>query len=182
MKIVTVGRGNVGGGLAALWRAAGHDVTELGRGGGDVSGAHAVLLAVPAGAIADAIASLRGVNGIPVIDATNNISGDPPDGYRSLAEYVRSLTDGPVAKTFNLNFARLFDRVASATRRPSQIYAADEGAVEVTERLIRDAGYDPVSAGNLDAAAAIEQAIGLVFAIAGERGPFFHRIAGPDDL
>jgi len=31
MKIVTIGRGNVGGGLAALWRKAGHEVTELGR-------------------------------------------------------------------------------------------------------------------------------------------------------
>jgi 8-hydroxy-5-deazaflavin:NADPH oxidoreductase len=182
VKIVTVGRGNVGGGLAALWRAAGHEVTELGRGGGDVSGADAVLLAVPAGAIADAIASLRGVKGIPVIDATNNIGGDPPEGYRSLAEYVRSLTEGPVGKAFNLNFARLLDRVAGAARRPSAIYAADEGAVDVTERLIRDAGYEPVSAGDLDAAATIEQAIGVVFAIAGERGPFFYRITAPDEL
>ena len=31
MKIVTIGRGHVGGGLAALWRKAGHEVTELGR-------------------------------------------------------------------------------------------------------------------------------------------------------
>ena len=34
MKIVTIGRGNVGGGLAALWRKAGHEVTVLGRDGG----------------------------------------------------------------------------------------------------------------------------------------------------
>ena len=36
MKIVVVGRGNVGGGLARLWSRAGHDVTALGQDGGDV--------------------------------------------------------------------------------------------------------------------------------------------------
>ena len=51
MKIAVVGRGNVGGGLANKWRAAGHDVTEIGRDGGDVSDAEAVLLAVPGGAM-----------------------------------------------------------------------------------------------------------------------------------
>ncbi|MBV8597375.1 MAG: dinucleotide-binding protein, partial [Actinobacteria bacterium] len=35
MRVVTLGRGNVGGGLAELWRSAGHDVVELGREGGD---------------------------------------------------------------------------------------------------------------------------------------------------
>ena len=38
MKIATIGRGNVGGGLAKRWRNAGHEVTELGSDGGDVSG------------------------------------------------------------------------------------------------------------------------------------------------
>jgi len=36
-------------GLARRWRAAGHNVTEIGRDGGDVSGAEVVLLAVPSG-------------------------------------------------------------------------------------------------------------------------------------
>ena len=31
MKITVIGRGNVGGGLASLWREAGHEVQELGR-------------------------------------------------------------------------------------------------------------------------------------------------------
>ena len=47
MKIVTIGRGNVGGGLAALWRKAGHEVTALGHDGGDASDADVVLVAVP---------------------------------------------------------------------------------------------------------------------------------------
>src|SRR3954453_13775803 len=52
MRIAAVGRGNVGGGLARRWRAAGHDVTEIGRDGGDVSDAEVVVVAVPAGRVA----------------------------------------------------------------------------------------------------------------------------------
>jgi 8-hydroxy-5-deazaflavin:NADPH oxidoreductase len=39
MKIAVIGRGNVGGGLADLWEGAGHEVTRIGREGGDISGA-----------------------------------------------------------------------------------------------------------------------------------------------
>ena len=31
MKITTIGRGNIGGGLARLWEQAGHEVTRLKR-------------------------------------------------------------------------------------------------------------------------------------------------------
>jgi hypothetical protein len=49
--------------------------------------------------------------------------------------------------------------------------------------LILDAGYDPVYVGGLDQARALEDHLGLVFAInqAG-LGPFFYRIAKPGDL
>ncbi len=33
MKIVTIGRGQIGSGLAQLWRESGHDATSLGRDG-----------------------------------------------------------------------------------------------------------------------------------------------------
>ena len=39
MRIAVIGKGNVGGGLADLWERAGHELTRVGRGGGDVSGA-----------------------------------------------------------------------------------------------------------------------------------------------
>src|SRR5438128_12371343 len=55
MNITVIGRGNVGGSLARRWEKAGHEVTELGREGGDASGADAVLVAVPSNAIADAL-------------------------------------------------------------------------------------------------------------------------------
>ena len=42
MKVAVIGRGNVGGGLADRWERAGHEVTRIGRDGGDVSNADAV--------------------------------------------------------------------------------------------------------------------------------------------
>ena len=63
MRIAVVGRGNVGGGLADLWERAGHQVTRIGRDGGDVSTAEVVLVAVPGGAIAAALDRLQGLAG-----------------------------------------------------------------------------------------------------------------------
>ncbi len=181
MKVAVVGRGNVGGGLARLWRDAGHDVTEIGRDGGDAAGAEAILLAVPSGAIADALGSTSGIGDTPVIDATNLVGGERPEGLASLAEYVKSLTGGPVAKAFNTNFAALYDRVGETRAEPSMVYAADDEAREVTEQLIRDAGYEPVSAGGLESARAVEDFVRVLFAVT-QAGPgrVLYRMAPPD--
>ena len=161
---------------------AGHDVVEMGRQGGDASGSDAALLAVPQAAIANALDSVSGLDGVPVIDAINVVRGGRPEGFESLAEYVKSLTRGPVAKAFNANFARLYDRIGEARATPSMVYAADDEAREVTERLIRDAGFEPVSAGGLENARAVEDFLGIIFAVRGQSGPFFYRIAKPEDL
>jgi predicted dinucleotide-binding enzyme len=182
MKITTIGRGNIGGGLGELWGRAGHEVAELGREGGDCSGSEAVLLAVPQAAIPDALAGVSGLEGIPVIDAANVVRGPRPEGFNTIAEYVKSLTGGPVAKAFNANFARLYDRIGEARATPSMVYAADDAAREVTETLIRDAGFEPASAGGLENAAAVEDFLGVIFAVAQESGPFFYRFAPPDKL
>ena len=155
MNITVIGRGNVGGGLAARWRNAGHEVQELGREGGDASSADAVLVAVPSGAIADALGKVSGVQGKAVVDATNAFGGRNED-FPSLAHEVKSVTGGPVAKAFNLNFARLYDKIDEQPSPPGMLYAADDDAREVTEQLIRDAGYDPVYGGNLDNARVLE--------------------------
>jgi len=141
MKVVTIGRGNVGGGLAALWRKAGHEVTELGRGGGDASGADVVVVAVPGHAISAALSQVTGLAGKIAIDATNAIPSRN-EAFGSLAEEVKSFTGGPVAKSFNLNIAALYDQVDAQRVRPSSFYAADDGARAITEQLIADAGYD----------------------------------------
>jgi len=176
MKIVTVGRGNVGGGLAELWRRAGHDVTELGREGGDASDADAVLIAVPAGQVDDALANVAGLGAAPIIDATNVIRDPRPEGFDSMAEYIRSKTGAPVAKSFSANFASIYDKLGEASERPSNVFAADDGARAATEQLIADAGYEPVYAGDLSNARAVEDFLGVIFAISKQRGPFFYRI------
>src|ERR1700745_1688445 len=104
MRIVTIGRGNIGGGLARLWRAAGHEVTELGRDGGDASDADVLVVAVPSDSIEDAPGTATGVQGKTTIDATNAFSGRN-EQFESLAAEVKSITGGPVAKSFNINFA-----------------------------------------------------------------------------
>jgi 8-hydroxy-5-deazaflavin:NADPH oxidoreductase len=81
MRISVIGRGNVGGGLADLWERAGHQVTRLGREGGDVSGAEALLLAVPGDSVANALEKLRGIDGKTVVDATNLYGVHPPEGF-----------------------------------------------------------------------------------------------------
>jgi predicted dinucleotide-binding enzyme len=112
----------------------------------------------------------------------NVVRGGRPAGFESLSEYVKSLTGGPVAKAFNANFANLYDRLGEAKSRPSMVYAADDDAREVTKLLIQDAGYDPVSAGGLENARAVEDFLGVIFAVAGQSGPFFYRIAKPEEL
>jgi predicted dinucleotide-binding enzyme len=80
MKVAVVGRGNVGGGLADLWETGGHEVTRIGREGGDVSDAEAVVVAVPGGAIAEALENVQGIEGKTVIDVTNLVGVEPPAG------------------------------------------------------------------------------------------------------
>jgi len=183
MKIAVIGRGNVGGGLADLWERADHEVSRIGREGGDVSDAEVVLVAVPGGAIADALDNVGGLEGKMVIDATNLVGVDPPEGFSSNAEYVKSKTSGPTAKSFNANFASLYERIGEAGSRPSSLWSGEEEARQVVEQLTRDAGYEPVYAGPLENAAAQENFIKLIFGISqGGLGPFLYRMASPDKL
>jgi len=182
MKVAVVGKGNVGGGLADRWESAGHEVTRIGKDGGDVSDAEAVLIAVPGGSLAEVFETVSGWDGKTVIDATNLIGAEPPDGFSSNAEFVKSKTNGPTAKSFNLNFARLYDQIDAQKSRPSNIWSGDEEARGVVEQLIRDAGYDPMYAGGMEKTAVQEQGIGLIFAISQASGPYFYRMAAPDEL
>lgn len=185
MKIATLGKGKIGGGLADLWGRAGHEVTRLGHEGGDVSAADVVLIAVPGGKVAEALAGVTGIEGKTTIDATN-LFGDvkAPAGFDSNAEFVKSVTGGPTAKSFNINFAALFDRIGEAGSTPSNLWCGDEEARGVVEQLIRDAGYDPVCAGPLQNAALQEAFLPLMFAISkeGGNGQFFYRMAPPEQL
>ena len=180
MKITVIGRGNIGGGLAKLWGAAGHEVTAVGRDGGDASGADVVVIAVPGQSIADALSRVSGLGGKTAIDATN-IYVPRATQFASLAEEVKSITQGADAKSFNLNFASLFDEIAHQRVRPTSFFAADDEARDVTERLISDAGYDPAFVGGLDKARALEE-LGWLPASAKGGTPVFYRFAEAGEL
>ncbi len=162
MNITTIGKGNIGGGLASLWEKAGHTVTTLGRDGGDASGADVVLVAVPSGSISEALGKVSGLEGKIAIDATNAFAGRNEE-FESFAHEVKSHTNGPVAKAFNANFATLYPKIGDAKSKPGCLYAADDDVREVTEQLIRDAGYEPVSVGGIENARALEDFVPGLF-------------------
>src|SRR5664280_189279 len=134
MKITVIGKGHVGGGLARRWRQAGHTVRELGREGGDASDADVVLVAVPSGSIGEALGKVQGLAGKVAIDATNAFGGRN-DAYPSLAHEVKAIVGGPVAKSFNVNFAALYEQIDQQRVKPSNLFAAEDGARAVTEQL-----------------------------------------------
>lgn len=178
MNVTSIGRGNIGGGLARIWEQAGHRVTTLGREGGDASDADVVLVAVPSGSISEALAKVTGLEGKIAIEAANAF-GSRDERYESFAHEVKAHTKGPVAKAFNANYGVLFDQIGEQRVRPSCLYAADDEAREVTEELIRDAGYEPVSMGGLESARALED---FVPSVLGKVGRVFYRFAPPGEL
>jgi 8-hydroxy-5-deazaflavin:NADPH oxidoreductase len=178
VNITTIGRGNIGGGLGRRWADAGHKVTLLGREGGDALDADVILVAVPSGSISDALAKVTGLQGKIAVDATNAFGGRD-DRYESLAHEVKAHTKGPVAKAFNATVARLFDRIDDERVPPGCLYAADDEARDFTQKLIRDAGYEPESVGGLDSARALEDFVPGVFI---KLTPSFYRFARPGEL
>src|SRR6266540_393528 len=118
MKITTIGRGTIAGGLARLWERAGHTVTTLGREGGDASDADVVFVAVPSGSISDALGNVTGLDGKIAIDAANAFGGRN-EQYPSFAHEVKAHTNAPVAKAFNANVGTFLrsDRPAACTAK-----------------------------------------------------------------
>lgn len=184
MKITTIGRGNIGGTLGRLWSSAGHEVTQLGRDGGDASNADVVLLAVPSAVVPDALAAVTGLDGKVIFDATNRIGDQtPPAGYDSVAEYVKATTGGPVAKVFHLNFGAILDQAAGSATRPSNLWVGDEGARDAVEQLSRDIGMEAVYGGPLERAATAEAFTEILITILqGAGAPVFYRFATPQDF
>jgi len=181
VKVTIIGRGNVGGALERVLSANGHEVDALGSDGGDASAADAVILAVPGGAVEDALRNVRGVEGKVLIDATNPLQGRP-EGVESLAALAKSIAGGPTAKAFNTNFADLFEHAANETQRPTMPICGDDEAVGVAEQLSRDCGYEPVVVGGLEHAAGLEDYVsGILIPLVMTRGPLFYRFDWPGE-
>jgi predicted dinucleotide-binding enzyme len=185
MRITTIGRGSIGGTLARLWTAAGHEVTTLGREGGDAADADVVLLAVRHADIPAALSGVTGLAGKLVIEASNRLEGEAAhDGHASNAEYVKAVLGGPTAKAFNLNFGKLLERAAQAPNRPDNIWVGDEAARAAVEELTRDAGMQPRHGGPLDRAGVQEAFAALYLAIVkdADAGLLYYRFAPPEAI
>src|SRR6266511_4112108 len=99
------------------------------------------------------------------------------------SRHDKSIIGGPTAKAFNTNFAALYDQVDAESVRPGTLFASDPEARDITEQLIRDAGFDPIYLGDLAQARLLESLIGLTMGVAkGGLGPFFYRFSRPGEL
>jgi hypothetical protein len=114
VKITTIGKGNIGGGLARRWERAGHDVTTLGSEGGDALDADVVVVAVPSGALSDALGKVSGLDGKTTIDTVNAFAGRN-EQYASFAHEVKAHTNGRSRRRSTRTLPRSTTR--STTRR-----------------------------------------------------------------
>ena len=173
MRIAVIGAGSVGRGLAAATTALGHDVVIGVRDPDDPrhaalanratprdasEGADLVALAVPAAAVADAVAGLTLTPPTVVVDATNAVGGPPPDGFDSMGAFTGSLVpDGvPVVKAFNTIGA---EHLATGQVDGAPAFlpiAGDPAGVEVVLPLARAMGFDAVALGGPEAIALVE--------------------------
>jgi 8-hydroxy-5-deazaflavin:NADPH oxidoreductase len=201
LKIGVIGAGRVGGGLAAMWVRAGHEVivsgsrdagaleavaAGIGARAASISEAGAssevIVLAVPAGVAKQALAEAGDLSGKILVDCTNDVSR--ASGDDTLAEELAGIATGTsVVKAFNTAFASLYDDIAAAPGRPDLLFCGDDGrAKEVVAALIRDAGFEPIDAGELEAAAELEDFARAIIRLCYQRGmgPFVYRLGHPD--
>ncbi|WP_281406615.1 NADPH-dependent F420 reductase [Rhizobium sp. P44RR-XXIV] len=182
MKIAVIGTGNMGAGLARLLAGTGSGVVighrdpakaaafaaELGanvEAGGIAAAvklADIVILALPYGAVADALREAGKLKGKILVDISNPITAD----FRGLvvghstsaAEEIQALApDAIVVKAFNTIFATLLP-VEARKGKVLQVFVAgdDEKAKEAISSLVQSIGFEPVDAGPLTNARFIE--------------------------
>jgi len=165
-KVGIIGDGNVGGALRRGLDRAGYEVRAVGKDPREVqeTGAWAdvLILAVPYGAIDDAIRELGdGIAGKMLVDVTNAVtddmklaSGCTASGAEALQEKVRA---AKVVKAFNTQFASHMESgVVDGEQLTTFVAGDDAGAKEQVVRMARDIGFDVVDAGPLRNARLLE--------------------------
>jgi predicted dinucleotide-binding enzyme len=182
MRLAIVGAGRIGGNAAGLWSRAGHDImicfsrhpdqlaaraAELGDHVGAASPAHAVatadvvMLAMPWGAIDQALAETGSLAGKVVVDATNQFGAGPvPADGQTVAAFNSARMPGA-------RYVRGFNTLTSGFQAEASNRAVEERAVlflcgdyaaakDVVAKLIEDAGFAPVDLGSSAHAAVME--------------------------
>jgi predicted dinucleotide-binding enzyme len=159
MRIAVIGTGNIGSTLGMAFARAGHDVTLGSRHPGErtqegppvvdiptaLADPDVVLLAIPAGSVADFLAEYAaGIDGTLLIDATNDIGGSVAN---AAAAITQAAPNARYVRAFNTlgweNFAEpTFDGVAA-----DLFFSAPEADRATVEGLISDVGLRPAYLG-----------------------------------
>jgi hypothetical protein len=174
MKIGVVGSGKLGGTVGGLFAKAGHQVLFSSRHPDELKGlveglganaragtvaeavafGEAILLAVPYAALPQVGRdNAAGLKGKVVMDACNPIPGRDGDIVQEAVANgvgetsVKYLPGARLVRAFNSFGARSFASEAHRAGEPIGVPIAsdDPGAIKVAEKLVRDAGFEPVA-------------------------------------
>lgn len=176
-SIAILGAGNVGGALARVWSAAGHEVTfglpapqseksraAVSKLGGKVraasnseaaAAAQVIALCVPWPAAQEAIRQCGNLGGKIIVDCTNPLKADLQGltigTSTSAAEQVAGWASGAkVVKAFNTIGAADFGNAQFGAQRADGFCCGDDAVSKSAVReLIDAAGLDPVDVGPL---------------------------------
>jgi hypothetical protein len=165
-RIGIIGNGHVGSALERGLERAGYDVSAVGNDAEAVrkaaAAASVVILAVPFGAIDDALRALGGaIDGKILVDVTNALT---PDYQLALGfstsgaeELQKKAPEAHVAKAFNTVFAANMDTGQVKGERLSAFVASDDHDAKATVlEMARAIGFDAVDAGPLRNARLLE--------------------------
>ncbi len=183
MRIAVIGTGRVGGALGTGWARAGHDVTFgsrepksadgtelLARSDGkariasvpdSVKAADVVVLAIPWDGAKDTLLPIASsLAGKVLVDCTNPVKAWPSVDHSlgSACEQVAAMVTGArVVKAFNTTGFENMEKPMYAEGPVTMFYAGnDPGAKRTVHTLAKDLGFDPVDAGGLAQAYALE--------------------------
>lgn len=194
MKIGIIGAGKMGGNLARIWAAKGHNVLLASKNKEEAEqfvrliGENAsvgtiqeiteksdvILLAVPYSAIQDVFSKAITWENTIIIECINPVTSDLQQleiGFdTSAAEEVAKLFKGSrVTAAFNTIASPVIEKgeINFNGIKPSVFYCGDyDGANKITHKLIEDAGFEAVFSGKLSNARFIEPTAELIIQLA----------------
>ncbi|MGW4718082.1 NADPH-dependent F420 reductase [Nocardia sp. NPDC004260] len=175
-KIVILGGGRVGGGLATALTRTGHDVTVADRSPGAAADAartaQIVINATPGAGSLERLAALREQLRGKILVDVSNATVDGPDGLpadllypgSSLAEQLQeALPETHVVKTLNTMLHSVMTAPAALTQTPTAFLSGkDPEAKQVVRGLLADLGWHQewiTDLGGIESARAAEAAI-----------------------
>jgi 8-hydroxy-5-deazaflavin:NADPH oxidoreductase len=179
MKIGIIGAGNIGGSLAQVWSAKGHEVVlgvrdpnspktqqalaSLGSVGRAVSLGEAaafgevLAIALPWNAVRESLAAMGNLSGKIIIDATNRFNAEPGDAPSAAEDIARLAPGAYVIKAFNtMGWEALRDPIFSGVPVTAFICGDDAVAKATVMNLAGEIGINAMDAGPLSNARAVE--------------------------